>query len=116
MWRFLGVVVGSLAAALALAFLLPISPLYMPGTECRPDRTRYDSAPMGASYAAIAVHMGCPGIKAREEDIGGVVKIDTYVWRADSWPVGIARLTFYNDTLQAKSETRLDLWIAAPKH
>lgn len=119
MWRKAALVLLAAIAVLILAaglmVSLPASPLYMPTTECRVDRTRYDSAPMEQSYAAIERHMGCPGVKVREEDIAGVVRIITYVWRADSWPVGIVRLSFYNDTLQAKSETRFDLTWSWPK-
>lgn len=115
MWRmvrrFVAAFVATLSVAVALAFALPASPLYMPSTLCRPDPARYATAPMGASYQVVAHHMGCDGVKATEEDLGNVVRIITYVWRTESWPVGIVRLKFYNDTLQAKSETSLNLWL-----
>ncbi len=118
MWRTVAKVAATLTAllalTLALAFRLPASPLYMPDTACRPDKGRYDSLRTGSSYAEVSAHMGCPGIQARREQLGDIA-IVTYVWRADSWPVGIVRLAFYNDTLQATSETRLNLWIGRHK-
>lgn len=115
MWRRLGIFSGICLAALAAAFMLPPSPLYMPTTDCRPDRTRHDSLVFGQSFEAVSRHMGCRGVRALEERLSDDLSIVTYVWRTDSWPVGIARLTFYNDTLQAKSSTRLDLRLNLPK-
>lgn len=118
MWRhvarFVGAFLAALGVTLAAAFVVPASPLYMPATDCRPDSARYESLAFGASYDEAARLLGCPGIKATEQDLSGIVKIITFVWRTDSWPVGILRLSFYNDTLQANSATRLDLRLSLP--